>query len=98
MIDSLERIYVVCALLYLSGAFLPILSNDPGGSSIEMRSDPYLLLLQGIAYSGMLLFILPRFRNFLFVLARSTWVVLLVGLALASTLWSWDADLTLRRR
>jgi exopolysaccharide production protein ExoQ len=90
-----ERVYVVAALLVVSGAFLPMLRRTTGAETAESEALAHVVLLPLYAVLGWIIVTHPR--GFVRVAARGLPVFALVALAILSTLWSMEPDLTLRR-
>lgn len=92
---KLEKIFVIVALLLFAGAFIYVLRG--GNESDEVAGDPLArVLFYGIYFITFMLS-LRQWQHFWWVVTRDKWLLLLVGLALASVAWSDFPALTLRR-
>jgi exopolysaccharide production protein ExoQ len=90
-----ERAYVVATFLVVSGAFLPMLGRTAEEETEGSSALAHAVLLPLYAVMGWIILTHPR--GFLRVAARGLPVFLLAGLAIFSTLWSAEPDLTLWR-
>jgi O-antigen ligase len=91
-----EKCYVIVALLYFSGAIVPLIRGDSGNSGPN-ASDPLLFIIQTLIYCAMCVFIAPHLDQCFQVGRKLTWILLLLGLALASTMWSNDPSISIRK-
>ena len=91
---SLENLYVVFVLAYMSSAFQGIftpLEEVPNGSDIvQVLLQAFIYLLAGIL-------IAKHWRSFRQGLIDCKWAIALVGLALISALWAEDPLFAVRR-
>jgi exopolysaccharide production protein ExoQ len=86
---TVEKVYVACALVYLSGAFVG-LSDRPHIPSRFTPSNPGELALTIVVFLLGGIFILRSWRSFVRGLRDCKWVLVLIGLALTSSLWAPD--------
>jgi exopolysaccharide production protein ExoQ len=97
LVDVLEKCFVVVALFLFTGALIPLLRLQSGASQDLIQGDPVsqavFLGIYGIAFA----FILRRWKQFIQVATRDKLLLLLVGVALVSVLWSYAPAVTLRR-
>jgi O-antigen ligase len=90
-----ELIVMGGSALVLTKAVLPFLLDPQKLTPLE--GNPAWRLVLTISYLGVVLILVPWYREILFVLRRNWSVVALVFLALLSSLWAGMPDLTLRR-
>jgi exopolysaccharide production protein ExoQ len=88
---TLEKIFVVVALLLFTGAFLWLGGGGEEGSN-RLAQAIYL----GI-YGITCLLVVRQLERFIYVSTREPLLLLLVGIALLSVLWSVAPEVTLRR-
>jgi exopolysaccharide production protein ExoQ len=88
---TLEKIFVVVALLLFTGAFLWLGGGGEEGSN-RLAQASYL----GI-YGITCLLVVRQLERFIYVSTREPLLLLLVGIALLSVLWSVAPEVTLRR-
>lgn len=93
--DACERGFAVLAIFLFSGALVPLLRLGPGVQVVE--GDPVLLTMWFVLYGITAFLILARWRLFVYVATRDKLLLLLVGVALLSILWSFAPQYTLRR-
>ncbi len=86
---------MVATFVVVSGAFLPMLHRSVTGETDESNALAHAVLLPIYAVMGWIIITHPR--GFVRVAARGLPVLVLVVLAIGSTLWSTEPDLTLRR-
>ncbi|QDL08866.1 O-antigen ligase family protein [Brasilonema octagenarum UFV-E1] len=90
-----EKVFVVLTLFFSTTALIPILIEKE--DSVDASQDPYTpILFMGI-YIVTLLLVMKNWKSFLYVAQRDIWIWLLVGIALASVLWTVAPDITPRR-
>jgi O-antigen ligase len=87
-------VLVGCALVLLSGGILALILT-PSGPPIEGSAEWRLVL--AIAYFGVILVLVPWYREIIFVLRRNWPLVALVFFAFLSSFWAEMPDLVLRR-
>lgn len=94
-----EQAFAVLALLLFTGALLPVLyqirTGQHAGNSLEGNID--IIICFFIIYIISLLLLILRWKKVIFVVPKTKLLLVLVGLALASVLWSAAPDITLRR-
>ncbi len=93
---KLECAWHSLAFVLLSGAFVPLWRQMTTGGADPGEGDPVQRLFLGVAYLGVGLLIFHPRRS-LFVARRGWLLWVLVGWAIASTLWSVAPAITLRR-
>jgi len=89
-----ELIVLAGTALILSGGLLSLVL-DTEQNAID--GSPMWRLVLGISYLGVALVLLPWYRETLFVLRRNWSLVLLLVLAVLSSLWAAKPDLVLRK-
>jgi len=97
MLNLIERWFSVLMLLYLSSGLTGFLAGDSPFNVWRLEDNPLLLAIQAVMYGIMLGFVTLHWRKLTRTLRASGWVLALVVLALASTLWSSDPAFTFRR-
>lgn len=94
ILRPLERLWAAIALSFTSAAYLPLLAGD-GMREAEATRLAHLILLPLYAVLGIIIITHPK------EFARAAWraklVLVLVALAVISTLWSLEPGLSLRR-
>jgi exopolysaccharide production protein ExoQ len=89
-----EKAFVVFSLFVSTAALIPVLLETPDGS---IPQDPYSpLLFMGIYMVTLLLLVTQR-KSFLLVAQKDFLIWVVVGIALASAIWTVAPDITLRR-
>lgn len=89
-----EKAFVVFSLFLSTSALIPVLLETPDGSTPQ---DPYSpLLFMGIYLVTVLLLFRQR-KSFLLVVKMDFLIWVLVGIALASAIWTVAPDITFRR-
>lgn len=92
-----EVAFTLVALFVYSQAVLPLLLEG-GSSDVDLLGGHPVLRRVTVAVNGVVVLLcVARWRSWVRAVAAEGWVLALVGLALASTLWSDLPDLTLRR-
>ncbi|WP_017314647.1 O-antigen ligase family protein [Mastigocladopsis repens] len=90
-----EKVFVVFTLFLSTTALIPVLLEKEDASSIA--EDPYSpILFMGI-YMVTFFLIIQRWKSFVRVSQKHIWIWLLVGIAMASVLWTVAPDITPRR-
>jgi O-antigen ligase len=89
----LERVFVVSALLLFAGAFVTFL----GGKTEGTTTSPLLLAAYVAVYGIAFLLLAVRLRRPVYLATREPLLLLLVGIAVISVLWSVAPEVTLRR-
>jgi exopolysaccharide production protein ExoQ len=90
-----EKIFVVISLLLSTSALIPILLENKDGSTATQ--DPYTPLLFIGIYGITSLLLIAQHKTFLRVAQKDILIWLLIGIALASVLWTVAPDITPRR-
>ncbi len=86
------------ALFLLTGALLPFLYQTSGsGTEGYTQEGPITQIAFAGIYAVTFLLIMVRWRYFVYIVTRDRLLLLLLGLALVSILWSIAPELTLRR-
>ena len=100
---SLEKAFAVLVLLLSTGALVQLLLNPGLGSTFPPTSqflaegDPINQAIWVGIYCIVLLLVIARWKQFIQVTTRDKLLLLLVGIALLSVLWSDAPEVTLRR-
>ena len=94
----LDKCFVVLVLFLATGALIPLLALERSGGTVDLvEGDP----VNQVIWSGLFmitsLLIAMRWRRFVRVATQDKFLLLLVGIALASVLWSVAPAVTLRR-
>jgi exopolysaccharide production protein ExoQ len=90
---SVENIYVVTMLLYMTGAIAPLL----GGRAAVTQASVVQLAVQFPLYSVAFLFILLHRRTFTAAAMKMKWILGLTAVAVVSSAWSQVPLFTIRR-
>ena len=85
------------AIFLFTGALVPLLRMPGGSGVVVVQEDPVLWVMWLGLYGVTSLLILIRWRRFVYVAARDKLLLLLVGIAVLSVLWSVAPQITLRR-
>ncbi|NMG06806.1 O-antigen ligase [Brasilonema sp. UFV-L1] len=91
-----EKVFVVLTLFFSTTALITILLVEKEDAT-DVTQDPYTPILFMGVYFVTLLLIMKRWKSFVYVAQKDVWLWLLVGMALASILWTVAPDLTTRR-
>jgi len=91
-----EKIFVIAMLFYVTGAVLPFLA-DTQDRATRLEGDPFQFALQSIFYAGAFWFMAIHWRTVLNGAYHAKWIICLIVVAIASTMWSQDPAFTLRR-
>jgi exopolysaccharide production protein ExoQ len=92
-----EKLYVVLALVYFTGAIIPtVMGLKPGGEAIGF-SDIRLLLLEITIYIVMVFFLLLRFNRATRLILPQLWLSALLVWTVASVAWSEDPERTIKK-
>jgi exopolysaccharide production protein ExoQ len=95
ILQNLEKAYVVAALLFLTGA--GVAGNiGAGGLAGHAQPQPWENVARLAFCATLLPFLMIHWRKVFHGLRHSGWIVALCGLALLSTVWSYDPRFTLR--
>ena len=92
-----EKGFTVLSLFLLTGALLPLLQRESGTVYDPAQGDPLAQLIFGGIYAITYFLLLVRWKTVLRVVTSEKLLVLLVGLAALSVLWSDAPPITLRR-
>jgi len=93
--DLPEKVFVTICLFLSTSGLVPVLLDSENTAGIP--ADPYSPIFFSSIYLVTLLLIVARRRAFSYVVVKDVWIWLLVGLALASILWTVAPDMTPRR-
>jgi len=91
---SFDLIVLGCSSVVVSGAFLALFF---GTEETGVEGNPAWRALLAITYTAVVLVLIPRYRESLYVLRRNWSLVALLFLAVMSSLWAEMPDLVLRR-
>lgn len=95
--DACERGFAVLAIFLFTGALVPLLRTPGGPGVVVVQDDPVLWIMWLGLYGVTSLLILIRWRRFVYVASRDKLLLLLVGIAVLSILWSVAPQVTARR-
>jgi exopolysaccharide production protein ExoQ len=96
MFKTIEKLFAVAMLFYMTGALLPIVTarlsrySGLGPNAVEFA-------IQAALYAMVFCFIAMRWKTVLRGALNAKWILALVAVAIASTAWSQDPLITLRR-
>jgi O-antigen ligase len=90
-----EKVFVVFTLFLSTTALIPVLLEKEDAA--DLSQDPYTAILFLGIYIATLLLIVQRWKSFVRIAQKNIWIWLLVGIVLASVLWSVAPDITQRR-
>ena len=93
---SLEKIYVVLAMLFLTNGLIPrsVAENDQAGQLQPVLGRPNRNHRSVFDFNSV---VSRAWRKIIPAVQRSGWIIALCGLAVASAAWSYDVQLTFRR-
>jgi O-antigen ligase len=95
--DAIECIFVFIVLQLFSGAIIQVLNKATGVAIDGVNGDPKMQILWSAIYIITLLLTISRWKQFIHVASRNKLLLLLIGIALISFLWSAAPQVTLRR-
>lgn len=95
--DAIERIFVFLVLQLFAGAIIQVLNKAAGVAIDGVNGDPKMQILWSAIYIITLLLTVSRWKQFIHVASRNKLLLLLIGIALISFLWSAAPQVTLRR-
>ena len=96
MLKQIEKIFVVAMLFYCTVGLLPAITGDPVDSA-NAGGNPLAFAVQTAFYLVAFCFIAPHWRSVMRGAWKARWVLLLVLVAVLSTVWSQSPLFTLRR-
>lgn len=102
-LNALERAFVVVVILLSTGALLPLLHNEgrtvvSAAQVVDVaQGDPVTQIVWLGVYGITALLAIMRWRQIVYVITRDKLLLVLVGIALVSIVWSVVPELTLRR-
>lgn len=96
MLRTIEKAFTVAMLFYTTGAALTFVIARVHGYS-GMGASQVELLIQSAFYGVPLCFIALRWREVASAAWRAKWILALLAVTMASTAWSQDPSITLRR-
>ena len=97
MIALLEKIFVAAVLFVSTGAVFPLLREGSGVITNPMHGNTAMQVLWLAVYLVTILLIVKHRRRVFEVAFKDKLILLLVGLAVSSVLWSGAPEVTLRR-
>ncbi|HEY2119656.1 MAG TPA: O-antigen ligase [Candidatus Acidoferrum sp.] len=92
-----ERLGVLFLLLLSTGAAATLFVGQASTTMNNSGDSPVLQILFALLYLLVLYWLIPLYKDTLFLLSQERWMALLILFALASTIWSVDGGETLRR-
>ena len=95
--DAIERIFVFIVLQLFSGAIIQVISKVSGVAVDSVSGDPKMQILWSGIYLITFLLTFRQWKQFIHVALRNKLLLLLIGIALVSFLWSAAPQVTLRR-
>ena len=96
MLKKIERIFAVAMLLYCTVGLLPAITGDTGDSAAA-DGNPLAFTVQAAFYLVAFCFIALHWRKVIRGAWNAKWILLLVLVAVVSTVWSQYPLFTLRR-
>ncbi|MBW4631880.1 MAG: O-antigen ligase family protein [Iphinoe sp. HA4291-MV1] len=90
-----EKVFVVLTLFFSTTALIPLLLDTEDASVTS--EDPYSPILFAGIYMVTFLLVIARWKSFVYVVQKNMWIWLLIGIALASVLWTVAPEITPRR-
>jgi O-antigen ligase len=93
---TVEKIYLLFALLYMARGIIPIAAGQGDRSQIP-QFDATSFLLQAAVFAIFALLILVHWNSFASGVRASGWLMALCGLAIVSTAWSPEPFFSFRR-
>jgi O-antigen ligase len=96
MYRTFEKAFTIAMLFYLTGAFMPVVTDRLSGFS-GFGASGTEFLIQAAFYSVALCFIGMNWRSVAEGAWSAKWILALLVVAFASTAWSEDPSITLRR-
>lgn len=90
-----EKVFVVLTLFFSTTALIPTLLEKE--DTVGLTQDPYTPILFMGVYIVTFFLIIQRWKSFVYVAQKDIWLWLLIGIALASMLWTVAPDITPRR-
>src|SRR5215208_587355 len=94
---SFENVFVVTGLLLSTNALLPFLGGSRSEVTALMQSSPTTQIVWLSMYGITALLVAARWPQVVYVATRDKLLLLLLGVAVISVLWSVAPELTLRR-
>ena len=96
-IRAAEIVFAGFAILFMTGGLTRLLSGGLPEEIARTTSSPLVQIAGALVYCQTAGFLALRMQRYLSLLSRNVILFLPVALAIASTYWSSDPDLTLRR-
>ena len=98
----LEEVFTVVTLMFYSGAFIAILSgsitSDCDTTALQQDSDTAIVkLIFTLTYAVFLGLLMLRWKRVMSMIGKNLSIIILLGLALLSCLWSEDFSISLNR-
>ncbi len=97
LLSFAEKAFTVLVLLLLSEGLYPHLRQGSGFQLEAAEGDPVMQIIWMGIYAITLPLVFVRWRQFISVATREKLILFLVGIAIASVLWSDVPNITLRR-
>jgi exopolysaccharide production protein ExoQ len=94
---SLEKLFALVALLVFTSAIIPLMSSQSGNVADPVAGDPVMQVIVFVVFAITAALLAVRYRGLIAMLARSKPLLLLLGFAVLSVVWSKAPDVTLRR-
>ena len=95
-----ERSFIVMSLLFFSGGPLALILSggvSQGDGQEGLKNSSLIQLIYLIIYLVTCLLLIKQWKQVLNLLLKEKFILLLVGVAFISVLWSYDPTITLRR-
>jgi exopolysaccharide production protein ExoQ len=92
-----EKVFVVVVILLSTGALLPLLHRETSAILDVIQGDRRSQIVWASVYGITILLVAMRWRQVAYTATRDKLLLLLLGIAIVSVLWSVAPELTLRR-
>jgi len=96
LFEQVEKVFAIAMLYYSTSALLPLITGDTVTFARE-SGNPIEFTVQAAFYLVVFYLIAVRWRRIMHGAWNAKWILLLAFVAIASTVWSQDPLLTLRR-
>lgn len=99
-LEFAEQVFTVLSLLHYTSGPLPVIASGGAseGNEVTTAPDNGLIWLLFLFNYGVTFFLLVlRWKKVVYVLSKDRFIWVLVGIAVASILWSFSPEMTLRR-
>src|SRR5688572_27723619 len=99
LVDRLEAVFVVCAMIVVLGGILALLSSgDPNDKLVSMSDgNPAVRRQIYIVYAISVILMARHFRPFMAVVLHNWPVVMFAGFSFLTITWSIEPEVTIRR-